>query len=101
MAASFGLMGVYFSQTSSDFGKYLSWRGLSTAYLAAFGVAGVYHVISTALLVFFSAHESDYLALACAFMLCLSLINVISLVGNVVAIVKLRDAFNKEFSAKD
>lgn len=101
MAASFGIMGVYFSQTSSDFGKYLSWNGVSTAYLAAFGVAGIYHVITTVFLVFLSTQEGEVLALLCTFMLSLSLINVVSLVGNLVAIVKLRDLFNRELSAND
>ena len=101
MAASFGLLGVYFGQTSSEFGKYLSWRGVSTSYLAAFGMAGIYHVITTISLIFFSAYKVESLALLCVFMLSMSVFNVFSLVTNLISIVRLRDLFNKEIAANN
>lgn len=101
MAASFGLLGIYFSQTSSEFGKYLSWRGVSIAYLAAFGIAPIYHIITTLALVFMSESKLPWLAFFCVFMLGMSLLNVLSLIGNVSSVIKLRDTFNKEVAEND
>lgn len=95
-AASFGTLSIYFSQTSSEFGKYLSWRGVSTAYLVAFGMAAVYQVICTVCLVFMTAFKSNLLSAICVFVLALSLANVVSMITNLVSIIRLRDRFNNE-----
>lgn len=95
-AASFGTLSIYFGQTSSEFGKYLSWRGVSTAYLVAFGVAAVYQVVCTVCLVFMTAFKSNLLSALCVFMLAMSLANVVSMITNLVSIIRLRDRFNEE-----
>lgn len=95
-AASFGTLSIYFSQTSSEFGKYLSWRGVSTAYLVVFGVAAVYQLLCTVCLVFMTAFKSSILSALCVFMLALSLANIASMITNLVSIIRLRDKFNNE-----
>ncbi len=95
-AASFGTLSIYFSQTSSEFGKYLSWRGVSIAYLVAFGMAAIYHVICTICLVFMTAYKSNVLAALCVFMLAISFANLVSMITNLVSIIRLRDKFNNE-----
>lgn len=95
-AASFGTLSIYFGQTSSEFGKYLSWRGVSTAYLVAFGVAAIYQVVCTVCLVFMTAFRSDILSAFCVFMLAMSLANVVSMITNLVSVIRLRDRFNDE-----
>ena len=95
-AASFSMLGVYFSQTSSEFGKYLSWRGVSTAYLMVFGISAIYHVVCTICLVLMTAFKSNTLAMVCVFMLSMVMANVVSMICNLVSIIRLRDTFNKE-----
>lgn len=95
-AVSFGTLNIYFSQTSSEFGKYLSWRGVSIAYLVAFGVSAVYQVVCTVCLVFMAVFKSNILSMFCTFMLAMSLVNVVSMIINLVSIIRLRDRFNDE-----
>lgn len=95
-AASLGFLWTFYSKSDTPFYKWLDEIGAFSAYLAATGYAVAVSVLSTLTLVALKSIESEAFSLFAAFLLILAIVNLYTLVKNVVGLMTLNTSYNKQ-----
>lgn len=98
LAASLGFLWTFYSKSDTDFYRWLDTRGAFRVYLSATAYSVGVSVISTLTLVMLRKITDQTFALFSTFMLILAVINLITLVRNVIDLMLLNAKFNQKRS---
>lgn len=97
LAASLAFIWTFFSKADTPFYRWLDSKGAFLVYLRAAAYAVLVSLLSMASLVIYKYADSRPLGLAAAFLLVLALLNMYTLVANVVGLMRLNALFmNKQ-----
>lgn len=96
LAASLAFIWTFFSKADTPFYRWLDSKGAFMVYLRAAAYAVLVSFLSTASLVIYRYADSRLLGLAAAFLLVLALLNMYTLVANVVGLMKLNALFMRK-----
>jgi hypothetical protein len=93
LAAALAFLWTFFSKVDTPFYRWLDSRGAFNVYLRATGYSVLVSFLSTASLVIFKHVENDLLGLAAAFLLLLAILNMYTLVMNIIGLMRLSALF--------
>lgn len=94
LAASLGFLWTFFSKADTEFYRWLDARGAFCVYLSATAYSVAVSLLSTLSLVALKHIASDVFALLSTFAMILAIINLITLVRNVIDLMLLNTKFN-------
>jgi len=95
LAASLGFLWTFYSKSDTDFYRWLDSRGAFRVYLFATAYSVVVSLLSTMSLVALKKITNEAFALFGTFMLILAMINLVTLVRNVIGLMLLNTKFNQ------
>lgn len=95
LAASLGFLWTFYSKSDTDFYRWLDTRGAFRVYLFATAYSVVVSLLSTMSLIALNKITDEVFALFGAFMLILAIINLVTLVQNVIGLMLLNTKFNQ------
>lgn len=95
-AAALAFLWTFFSKADTPFYRWLDSKGAFQVYLRATAYAVLVSLLSTSSLVIFKHVDSKALGLAAAFLLVLALLNMYTLVTNVIGLMKLNALFMRK-----
>ena len=93
LAAALAFLWTFYSKADTPFYRWLDSKGAFGVYLRATAYAVLVSLLSTASLLIYRHVESKPLGLAAAFLLALALLNMYTLVSNVIGIMRLNTLF--------
>lgn len=93
-AASLGFLWSFYTKADTDFYRWLESKGAFAVYLHAAGFAVAVSFASTVTLVFLRHVDTVYFGLVTIYLLLLAVINLYSLVANVMGLMRLNAQFN-------
>lgn len=93
LAASFAFLWTFFSKADTPFYRWLDSKGAFGVYLLATAYAVLVSLLSTASLLIYKHVESKTFGLVAAFLLVLALLNMYTLVVNVIGLMRLNALF--------
>jgi len=96
LAAALAFLWTFFSKADTPFHRWLDSKGAFQVYLRATAYAVLVSLLSTASLVIYKHVENETLGLAAAFLLVLALLNMYTLVTNVIALMRLNTLFMRK-----
>lgn len=94
LAASLGFLWTFYSKADTEFYRWLDSRGAFRVYLLATAYSVAVSLLSTMSLVAMKKISDDSFALVAAFLLVLAVINLMTLVRNVIDLMLLNAKFN-------
>lgn len=100
LAASLGFLWTFYSKADTEFYRWLDARGAFRVYLFATSYSVAVSLLSTMSLVAMKKITNDYFYLAGTFLLILAIINLFTLVRNVIDLMLLNAKFNDVRSIK-
>jgi hypothetical protein len=95
LAAALAFLWTFFSKADTPFYRWLDSRGAFKVYLHATAYSVLISLLSTSSLVVFKHVENETLGLAAAFLLLLALLNMYTLVMNVIGLMRLNALFTR------
>jgi hypothetical protein len=96
LAAALAFLWTFFSKADTPFYRWLDSKGAFQVYLRATAYAVLVSLLSTASLVIYKHVENEYLGLAAAFLLMLALLNMYTLVANVIGLMRLNALYMRK-----
>lgn len=96
LAAALAFLWTFFSKADTPFFRWLDSKGAFQVYLRATAYAVLVSLLSTFSLVIYKHIDDRNLGLAAAFLLVLALINMYTLVSNVIGLMKLNALFMRQ-----
>jgi hypothetical protein len=96
LAAALAFLWTFFSKADTPFYRWLDSRGAFQVYLRAAAYAVLVSLLSTASLVIYKHVENKSLGIAAAFLLVLALLNMYTLVANVIGLMRLNALFMRK-----
>jgi len=96
LAAALAFLWTFFSKADTPFYRWLDSKGAFQVYLRAAAYAVLVSLFSTASLVIYTHVESKALGIATAFLLVLALLNMYTLVANVIGLMRLNALFMRK-----
>ncbi len=98
LTTSVGFFWTYFTQSTTEFGKYLHYRKVDNAYIIAFVIIIMTNFILLILSIVVNVFNKNSLLLIVFFYLLIyGLINFVTLISNVSGLIRLRNKFQTEF----
>ncbi len=94
LAASLGFLWTFYSKADTDFYRWLDSRGAFRVYLLATAYSVAVSLLSTMSLVVMKKIADENFSLAATFLLVLAVINLMTLVRNVIDLMLLNAKFN-------
>jgi hypothetical protein len=94
LTASLGFLWTFYSKADTDFYRWLDARGAFRVYLVATAYSVVVGLLSTMILVAMKKVANEVFSVAGAYFLILAIINLITLVRNVIDLMLLNAKFN-------
>lgn len=94
LAASLGFLWTFYSKADTEFYRWLDARGSFRVYLVATAYSVVVSLVSTMILVAMKKVADDTFAIVGVFFLILAIINLLTLVKNVIDLMLLNAKFN-------
>lgn len=99
-ALSGGLFAIFVKLLTSDFGNWLSWRQAERVYTGAFVIALAAHVCAIVFLVVAGVTKEETVGRIALALLIFSGVNMCSLMGNVLKVVKLYREFSRQLGKR-
>lgn len=96
LAAALAFLWTFFSKADTPFYRWLDSKGAFQVYLRATAYAVLVSLLSTASLVIYKHVENRCIGLAAAFLLVLALLNMYTLVANVIGLMRLNALFMRK-----
>lgn len=95
LAASLGFLWTFYSKSDTDFCRWLDTRGAFRIYLSATAYSVVVSLLSTMSLIALKKISDESFTLFGTFMLILAIINLVTLIQNVIGLMLLNTKFNQ------
>ncbi len=96
LAAALAFLWTFFSKADTPFYRWLDSKGAFQVYLRATAYAVLVSLLSTASLIIYKHVDDRNLGLATAFLLALALVNLYTLISNVIGLMRLNTLFMRQ-----